>query len=104
MDKRAWQRAAAIDTDWGKARETLPGVFSDFLDRMIYDMSECTSETGNEKVAFPLRIFLGVPDVPTHIKWHGRDGDYAETVKTLREIAELLEAYAYRAKNAGSTT
>ena len=98
MDKRAWQRAANLDTDWKKARETLPGIFSDFLDRLLYDRSECKSEHGGEKNAFPKEIYLGVPDVPEHIKWNGRTrGSYANTVETLREIAELLEAYAYRA-------
>ncbi len=103
MDKRAWQRAADLDTEWGKARETLPGVFSDFLDRLLYDRSKCKTEEGLEKDAFPQKVYLGIPYIPEYIKWNGREGIQANTVETLREIAELLEAYAYRAMKENKT-
>jgi hypothetical protein len=82
-----------------RATRTRYYALAQFIDALLYGMSPLSEWPGASKaLAHDDKLVCGkkiyVSGVDPHIKMDGRDKDYYETVKVLREIGKLLERLA----------
>lgn len=77
-----------------KMDKTLPGALADFLDRLLYGAQE-----DGDRLKIGRKEFVHRSNKDSsYIRYAGLDekGDYADTVRTLREIRDYLEGCALK--------